>query len=153
MQSRGWHNLTVKFTYLLAASLCLCGCAKDINSKDAVKAAIEKRVSKTFDLTKMTVNVTNVSFHDKEAEATVAFVPIGGPAGGGATFSYELKRQGDEWVATGLKQGSMSGHAGAAPAPTQGMPGDLPGGGMPGSLQGGAPATGTLPPGHPAVGK
>jgi hypothetical protein len=124
-----------------------------------VKTAIEKRVVKTgFDLQNMKVDILSVSFRDKNAEATVAFIPRGGPPSGGATFAYELERQKDEWVVTGLKQGSMAGHAGApgAPAPTpQGMPGDLPGGGMPGSLQGGAPAaTGTtLPPGHPPIAK
>ena len=65
---------------LAVAVLSLAGCAKDINNKDAVRAAILKRVSKTgFDVKAMKVDVTQVSFHDQDAVATVAFIPNGGP--------------------------------------------------------------------------
>jgi hypothetical protein len=125
-------------------TLWLAGCAKDINNKEAVKAAIVKRVSKTgFDVNSMQVDVTQVSFHEQDAIATVAFVPKGGPAQSAVTFKYNLHREKDEWVATGLAQGG----SGAA----------AHGGGMTGgdATQGlGAPdPSQPLPAGHPPVGK
>jgi hypothetical protein len=109
--------LTVRFFVVAAAALSLAGCAKDINNKEAVKAAIEKRVAKTgFDVNAMTVNVTQVSFHGQDAVATVAFIPKGGPEQGAVTFKYNLHREKDEWVATGLSQGgNMAAHTGMAP--------------------------------------
>jgi hypothetical protein len=129
------------------------GCGKNINNKEAVKAAIVKRVAKTgFDTSSMQVNVTNVSFHDQDAVATVAFVPSGGAPQSAVTFKYNLHRQNDEWVATGLAQGgtNMPAHAGAAsggeaPADTtHGVPVPMP---APGDT------AKPLPPGHPPVGQ
>jgi hypothetical protein len=121
--------------------LCLVGCAKDINNKEAVKAAIEKRVAKTgFDVKAMQVDVKQVSFHDQDAVATVAFVPKDAPPQSAVTFKYNLHRQKDEWVATGLAQGGNamgSGHPAA---------GD--GTGMMGPVDGSQP----LPSGHPPIG-
>jgi hypothetical protein len=134
----------VKLTIVVLAALCLAGCAKDIDNKDAIRAAIEKRVVKTgFDLQTMSVNVTHVSFHGKQAEATATFVPRGGTAAGGVAFNYNLERQKDEWVVTSLQQGSMASHAG----PNGGAPAGSPSGRPP------ADQAKPLPPGHPPVGK
>jgi type IV pilus biogenesis protein CpaD/CtpE len=143
---------------LAVAVLTLAGCAKDINNKDAVKTAIMKRVSKTgFDVKAMKVDITQVSFHDQDAVATVSFVPNAGPPEAAVTFKYNLHRQNDEWVATGLAQGGgMAAHGGApsGPNPHGGtMPGGaMPGGSLPGSMSAPAPANG-LPSGHPPLGQ
>jgi hypothetical protein len=125
---------------LAVAVLSLAGCAKDINNKDAVRAAILKRVSKTgFDVKAMKVDVTQVSFHDQDAVATVAFIPNGGPPQSAVTFKYNLHRQNDEWVATGLASGSgMAPHGGTAPGANPHTGGD---------------PSSPLPSGHPPIGK
>jgi hypothetical protein len=146
----------VKLRILFLAPLFLTGCAKDIDNKEAVKAAIEKRVIKTgFDLQTMAVNVSRVEFHGNKAEATASFVPKGGSPSSGVAFSYNLERQKDEWVVTSLQQGSMAGHTGSAGMP--GMPTTpAPGTGNQGSGRpSGVPIDPSrpLPPGHPSVGK
>jgi hypothetical protein len=140
----------VKLPILFLAALFLAGCAKNIENKEAVRAAIEKRVVKTgFDLQSMSVNISRVEFHGQKAEATASFIPKGGSAAGAVAFNYNLERQKDEWVVTSLQQGSMSGHTGGA----------VPGAPAPGTAAH-PPATGVpidpsqpLPPGHPSVGK
>jgi hypothetical protein len=139
----------MKRVLLAIAVLSLAGCAKDINNKDAVKAAIMKRVSKTgFDVKAMNVDVTQVSFHDQDAVATVAFLPNGGPPQSAVTFKYNLHRQNDEWVATGLA-GSTGAAAGANPH--GGAMGGVPGGMD--SLPPSSAPSGNLPAGHPPIGK
>jgi hypothetical protein len=131
----------VKYPIFVIAVLGLVGCAKNIDNKEAVKAAIVKRVAKTgFDVNAMQVDVTNVSFHDQDAVATVAFVPKGGPAQSGVTFKYNLHRQNDEWVATGLAQGgsNMAAHTGA---------------GAPAGSESPIDPSKPLPAGHPPIGK
>ena len=138
----------MKYLLSLVVILSLAGCGKNIDNKEAVKAAIVKRVAKTgFDVNAMQVDVTQVSFHDQDAVATVAFVPKGGGgAQSGVTFKYNLHREKDEWVATGLAQGgsNMAAHTGGLPAA----------GGMETPV---APPVGDsgkpLPAGHPPIGK
>jgi hypothetical protein len=142
----------VKYIIFAVSLLSLVGCGKDINNKDAVKAAIVKRVAKTgFDVNAMDVNVTNVSFHDQDAVATVAFVPKGSAAQNAVTFKYNLHRQKDEWVATGLAQGgtNMPAHGGGAVEGmdgTEGAPHGTPA--PPGPMDSSKP----LPAGHPPIG-
>lgn len=139
--------MIVKLTYLMIAGLCLTGCAKNIDTKDAIRAAIEKRVVKTgFDLQSMEVNVTRVSFHGNKAEATASFVPKGSDGSGSVAFNYNLERQKDEWVVTSLQQGSMAGHSGNAAGGLPGTPGAAAPSGVP------IDPSRPLPPGHPSVG-
>ncbi len=81
------------------AALILAGCAKNIENREAVQSAVTKYVSthSGINVDQMDVNVTNVTFHDNNADATVAFVPKGSPAGSGVTFKYQLERVKDEW--------------------------------------------------------
>jgi hypothetical protein len=121
----------VKYFLIAVALLGLAGCGKDINNKEAVKAAVMKRVAKTgFDVKAMDVDVTQVSFHDQDAVATVSFLPKGGPQASAVTFKYNLHKQNDEWVATGLAGGNsgMAAHTGGAPAPTPDSGSALPAG-------------------------
>lgn len=139
----------MKLSILFLAALILTGCAKDIENKDAVRAAIEKRVVRTgFDLQTMAVNVSRVEFHGNKAEATASFIPKGGSPSGAVSFNYNLERQKDEWVVTSLQQGSMAGHAGGAGLPAS--PG-TPGAGRPSGVP--VDPSRPLPPGHPSVGK
>jgi hypothetical protein len=143
-----WHNPAMKFLFTTLALLTLAGCAKDINNKDAVKSAIMKRVAKTgFDVSAMKVDVTQVSFHDQDAVATVAFLPNGGPPESAVKFKYNLHRQNDEWVATGIAQGAgMAPHGGTAPGANPHA------GGVMGGLDQ-TPPSPSLPAGHPPIGK
>jgi hypothetical protein len=138
----------VKLSILFLAALILTGCAKDIENKDAVRAAIEKRVVRTgFDLQTMAVNVSRVEFHGNRAEATASFIPKGGSPAGAVSFNYNLERQKDEWVVTSLQQGSMAGHAGSGIPASPGTPGAGSPSGVP------VDPSRPLPPGHPSVGK
>ncbi len=133
--------MSVNRIVLIAALACVVACKKDINNEAAVRAAIQKRVEKTgFTLDKMGVNVTRVTFHDDEAQATVSFVPKGGPPDSGVTFKYNLRRDKDEWVVTGPATGdSAAGHTGMGA-----QPGVVP----PGQVDPSAP----LPAGHSPIG-
>ena len=141
------HNSGVKYPIFAIAILSLVSCGKNIDNKEAVKAAIVKRVAKTgFDVNSMQVDVTTVSFHGQDAIATVAFIPKGGPAQSAVTFKYNLHRQNDEWVATGLAQGgaNMAAHTGQPDsAPSMSSPA------IPSPIDPSKP----LPAGHPPIGK
>ena len=123
----------VKFPRLGAAVLflflLLSGCAKNIDTKEAVQDGVRKGVAKRgIDVDQMDVNVTSVSFHGKTADATVAFAVKGSPATSGVSVNYQLERVKDEWVVKSRAPMNAAGH-------TQG-------GALPGS---------SLPPGHPSV--
>ncbi len=138
----------MKRLFLGLAVLSLLACGKNINNKEAVKAAIVKRVQKTgFDVNSMQVDVTNVSFHDQDAVATVSFVPKGGAAQNAVTFKYNLHREKDEWVATGLAQGGMQ-SSGGQPNPHGGLPPATASPMAPGPADPSRP----LPAGHPPIG-
>jgi hypothetical protein len=114
------------------AALLLAGCAKNIDTPEAVKAGIVKDIGKKVDIQNMDVSVDSVSFREKEAMANVSFRPRGGDPKQSITMSYALERKGDEWH---VKDRKMQGHE-SQPLPA------------------GHPATGegqTLPPGHPAM--
>lgn len=108
---------------LLAAS-----CSKDIQNSAAVKQAVLDHLKSRSDfglnLDAMDIQVSSVSFREKEADAQVAFVPKGAPSGGGMSMTYKLEREGDKWV---VKSKAMSGINGG---PTGAMP-ELPPGHAP----------------------
>lgn len=124
----------------------LAGCQKDIKTNDAVRQGVLAYLSqnKNLSVTSMDIEITQVSFRDKEADAVVVFKPKGGDASSGMSMRYTLERQGSTWVVK--KKADSSGHAASAPptAPTGSMP--MPSGAMPMPSTGGA-----MPPGHPPV--
>jgi len=125
------------------ALLLLAGCTKNIQTNDAVKAAVVKHLTQNsgLNLSAMDIEVTAVTFKDNEAEATVGFKPKGGGAASGMSMRYTLEKKGSEWVVK-KKADSGMGH---------GMP--MPGGMPSAAPQGGAEApSGAMPPGHPPVG-
>lgn len=128
---------------LIAVAALFCGCNRNIENKEAVKQGVvdylNKRTTQTgLDLKLMNVDVTDVTFNNNEAVATVSFNPKSGGAGG-MSMNYVLERKGNEWVVKGRKETGMNPHG------AQGMPG-MPGAGMPGAEPGAA-----MPPGHPNV--
>jgi hypothetical protein len=128
----------VKLAPICLAALCLAGCAKNIDTSEAVKEGVIKDIAKKVDVQSMDVSVDSVSFREKEADAKVSFKPKGAPSAQSITMNYSLERQGDEWH---IKSRNMLTH-------------DQPG--APGStaLPSGHPAAGAggpLPAGHPTV--
>jgi len=133
----------------LALAVCLtgylAGCAKNIDTPEAVKAGVIKDIAKKVDVESMDVNVDSVSFREKEADAKVSFWPKGGDRSQSITMTYQLERQGDEWH---IKNRNMeTGHA-------QGQGGASGEGGLPAghpTMPPGAASSGQLPAGHPQV--
>ncbi len=119
---------------LLAAVLALAACSSNaVQTKEAVeKGVLEYLQNRSgLDVKAMDVSVANVSFRDKEADATVSFKAKGSTdASNTMQMQYVLEQQGGKWVVKG-RSGGAGGHGG---------------GGME------APAGGALPPGHPPAG-
>jgi hypothetical protein len=126
-------KLVPLFTAAALASVLLAGCAKNIDTTDAVRQGVVKYVAKKADVQNMDVSVDSVSFRGKEATANVSFRPKGDPKQS-ITMSYTMERQGDEWA---VKGSNMQRH-GQTPPGTELPPGHP-------STQPGA----QLPPGHP----
>ena len=84
-------------------------------------------------MSSMDVEITNVAFKGKEAEATVSFKPKGADASMGMSMRYTLEQKGNEWVVKGREGGGMGGHGATKPAPNPNLPPDHPplGSGMP----------------------
>jgi hypothetical protein len=126
-------------TPLLAACafLLLSGCSKKVNNDEAIRQAVITHLSKRGDLTmsQMEVTVSNVTYKENEAEATIGFKPKGGGAASGMQMRYSLERKGGEWVVKGKADSGASPHGAMAPGAGQGMP----------------PAA-ELPPDHPPMG-
>jgi hypothetical protein len=123
------------------AALMLAGCAKNIDTPEAVKQGVIKDIAKKVDVQNMDVNVDSVSFRDKEATANVSFRPKGGDPKQSIVMIYELERQQDEWHVKGRTMKRAEGEAG--PLPHGDVP--LPAGHTP--INGASP----LPPGHPPM--
>lgn len=133
----------------LLAVFCLAGCQKDMNTKDSVRQGILSYLTqnKNLSVNSMDIEVTQVTFRDKEADAVVMFKPKGGDPASGMSMKYTLERQGSLWV---VKKKADSGPHGAAA--TKAMEGGgssvpMPSGSMP------MPSTsGAMPAGHPPTG-
>ncbi len=96
------------------ALLSLFGCAKNIQTKEAVQAALKDHLTKVSGLNmgQMKMEVGSVSFRQNEADATVSFVPNGMDPSQGMQMVYTLERKGDTW-AVKSKRGGM--HDNTAP--------------------------------------
>jgi len=105
--------------------VALCGCAKNIKNKEAVKKAVMEYLSKRSDLAlaSMDIDVTAVSFKDKEAEAVVSFKPKGMDANAGMQMVYVMEQKGSEWGNVRAKNaGSAGAHGGGAMPESQPLP-------------------------------
>jgi hypothetical protein len=120
----------------------LSGCRHDIQNTEAVKQGVLAYFAKRSDLLSMDVSVTNVTYQQNEATATVHLQAKGSSApGSGMDIRYVLERKGNQWVVKGRAGGDAHGAQG------MGAPQGAPQGG-PGSI-GAMPQT--LPSGHPPV--
>jgi hypothetical protein len=150
----GLYNRHVIRTSFLAAALLLAGCAKKIDTTDAVRQGVMDYMSSIapkigLDMNNMQVDVSAVSFEHDHARATVSVTPkVAGSKG--MELIYELDRKDDKWVVHGNAMSAGSTHGQEANSPPQAAPDGTP-------LPPGHPATGDvppgtqLPPGHPAV--
>jgi len=144
----------------------LAACRKDIQNQDAVRQGVMNYLSKRSDLLAMDVSVTSVAFRQDQATAQVHFQAKGNTSpAAGMNMQYVLDRKDGQWVVEG-RTGANSGHGAGGMPPGGGAGEGGPGGGAgpagagaPGPLDGmpriPAPAgagSGSLPPGHPAVG-
>lgn len=112
-------------------------CGNKLQSREAVERGIRKGIQQRgFNLETMEVKVSNVTFHDNKADATVGFFPKGGQLSQGLMMHYTLEQRDSEWVIVGRSQADMKQHSGGAQ--------------MAAPSQMGAPGA-QLPPGHPSV--
>ncbi len=118
-----------------AAALCLTGCNRGVQSKDAVRSAIiDYLKARQFNTASMDVNVSSVNFDGKRATATVAFAPKGASSSQGSmSMQYQLEQKDNKWVVVG--RNDTGGHGGsmvAQPPSSEGAPAPNPhGGAMP----------------------
>jgi hypothetical protein len=113
----------VRIVPALLLAVCLIGCNRASQDKDAVRQGIMDYLkARAMNLPQMDVNMTSVQFNGKTADASVSFVPKSNNGGPGMSFVYQLEQQGTKWVVVGRKE--------AGGAPHGGMPA---GGAMPGT--------------------
>jgi hypothetical protein len=130
----------VKKFALVAATVLLGACAKDIQNKQALKDGVVEyltaRMSQTgLDVKLMDVDISGMTFERDQARATVVFRPKGSTEGAGMTMNYSFDRKGDKWVVHGRQDSAVNPH-GAGGLSTLPIPG-------------GDSAPAVLPPGHP----
>jgi hypothetical protein len=114
-----------------AVSLALWGCSRGVSGKEAIRQGVIEHLSGRagLDVKSMQVEVTSVTFREKEADAVVSFRPKGvSDPGAGMQMQYTLEKKGDRWVVKGKREAGTSPHGGT-----------------------GAPG-GAMPPGHPPAG-
>jgi hypothetical protein len=136
---------------MVAALGLLCGCSRDIQNADAVRAGVvdylttnQSRIG--IDPNAMQIDVTSVSFQKDEARASVAFrAKQGGDGGAPMMFNYTLDRKGNKWVVRPGAQTGANPHGGDATGSPQLPPGH-PSTAMPNDQP-----KGQLPPGHPSI--
>jgi hypothetical protein len=118
---------------LLSAFLLLAGgCKSNADNKDAIRDGVVKHIAgmNGLNVSNMTVTVTKATFNGDKAQADVDIRAKGGDPGAPAMqLTYELQKQGDEWVV-------LKGQAR---------------GGMQHPTAGAMPPSGALPPGHPSA--
>lgn len=96
----------------VAATLALVGCAKNIQTKEAVQTALTEHLNKVsgLNMSQMKMEIGSVSFREKEADVAVSFVPNGMDPSQGMQMVYTLERKGDTWAVKG-KRGGMHDNA------------------------------------------
>jgi hypothetical protein len=121
-------------TGLLVALLMVpAGCKSKAENKDAIRDGVVKHLAAMngLNVSNMTVKVTKATITGDKARADVEIrAKNGDPNAPAMQLTYDLRKQGDEWVVLkGETKGGMQHPA----------PGEMP-------------AQGALPPGHPATG-
>lgn len=127
-----------------ALVLFLASCARDINNKEALKAAVIEHLTARqgtvgLNLTQMDVEIGSMSFQQDQATATVAFKPKAG--GEGMSMPYAFDKKNGKWVVRSRMDAGPGGHGAGMAVPGAGAP----------APAGGEGST-ALPPGHPPTG-
>jgi hypothetical protein len=119
---------------LLGTLLLLLGaCKSQTDSKDAIRAGVVKHIASVngLNVDNMTIVVTQATINGDKAQASVDIrAKNSDPSAPAMQLTYELQKQGEEWVV--LK--------------------GQPTGGMQHPAAGEMPQPGTMPPGHPNIG-
>jgi len=104
--------------------LALLGCAKNIQTKEAVQAALMEHLTKVSGLNmgQMKMEVGSISFREKEADVAVSFVPNGMDPAQGMQMVYTMERKGDTWAVKGKRGGQHDKTAPPAALPPAGHP-------------------------------
>jgi hypothetical protein len=111
--------------------LCLAGCNRGVQNKDAVRQGVlDHLAQRQMNVASMNVEVTSVQFNGNQADATVSFYPKGGNATQGMSMRYQLEQKDGRWVVMGRKDAGSSPHGGMPPA-APGMENPHGGGNMP----------------------
>ncbi|MDX2267473.1 MAG: hypothetical protein NW208_05160 [Bryobacter sp.] len=112
-----YNRSVLRFAPILILAL-LCSCSKNIETKEAVQAAVMKRLTTVSGLNVdgMDVEIGNLTFKGKEAEAEIVF-RAKGSADTMLKMTYKLERNGEEWVVK-----STSGGMGGQLPPSHGGP-------------------------------
>ena len=123
----------------ISALLLLAACAKNINNKEAVRAAVveylgQKAQATGLNVAAMEVTVASVSFEKDQAQAIVSIRPKG--MSDGMNMTYALLRKGDKWEVKSKQDSGVNPHGAGAEIPASG----------------GGAADPALPPGHPPAG-
>jgi ketosteroid isomerase-like protein len=118
---------------LLTTLVLVVGCKSQADNKDAIRDGVVKHLAgmNGLNVNNMTITVTKATVNGDKAQADVDIrAKNGDPNAPAMQLTYELQKQGDEWVV--LKGQAIGGMQ--HPAPGQ------------------MPPQGALPPGHPATG-
>jgi hypothetical protein len=140
----------VRIVPALLLALCLIGCNRASQDKDAVRqGVIDYLNGRKVNLEAMDVSVKSVQFNGKTAEAAVSIGLKGGSPEQTMSMTYKLEKQDSKWVVVGRQEAQPHGGmptGGAMP----GGAGDSGQGAMPAmpNPHGGAqmPAPDSLPP-------
>src|ERR1019366_1732096 len=123
----------------LLLTLCLAGCNRSSQSRDAVRQGIVDHLqARQFNMATMDLDLTSVQFKGAHADATVSVYAKGTSAAQGMSMKYQLEQQGGKWVVVGRNDAGGAPHGGAVATPG----GAMPGAGSPprGGGRGGPPA-------------
>jgi hypothetical protein len=133
------------------------GCKTQQSDNDAIRAGIMQHLNAvgTLNLSAMEMNIKSASVNGNQAHAEVEFRPkTGAPQGAGMQVAYNLEKRDGAWVVLKTQAaGGMIEHPAPGQNPHQNQ--DVHAGQLPNFSEivnpAGATASGTLPPGHPAI--
>jgi hypothetical protein len=137
--------------------LFVTGCKSQQSDNDAIRAGILQHLRNvgTLDMNAMVMDLKNASVNGNQAHADVEFRPkTGAPPGAGMQVTYNLEKRDGAWVVLKTQAaGGMIEHPAPGQNPHQSQ--NVHGSQLPNFSElvnpAAAPATGTLPPGHPPI--
>jgi len=138
----GGYNRYVRIVSALLLTLCLAGCNRGAQDKEAIRQAVAERL-RGMNMP-VDVAVTSVQIDGNQASAEVSITPKGAPAQK-MSMPYKLEKRDGKWVVVGRGEGG-SPHGGAMPGMENPHGGAVPVPGGPGPAGGKMPSPENLPP-------